>query len=581
MRGAELAVKQRNGMVAGKKIEIIKASSDAKPDVAVNATRKLVEQDKVDIMVGPLSGSEGIAVKNYSKSQPNTTFINGSSGAQATTLQDPSPNFFRFNTEGAQWMVGLGEYAFKDKGFKKMALIAEDYAFPYSQVQGFMTEYCKLGGQVTHKAWVPLGGKDYSSVIAKLPGDVDALLVVLGGADAVNFLTQYEQAGGNKPMVGGSITVDQTVLNFKGKRRESLLGTPSAGPIADSYEAPEWKKFVADYKANFKDGFPSPSLFAYVYYINMKAALDGLEAVKGDLSGGQAKYREALKNLKLQTPDRHVTLDENRQAIGTTFVTEVAKGADGGFFNKVVKVVPSVEPAAGHVQGRLRQDRARLPGRPQLPVSARWASSPLAWLPRQRASTPAPIASGDALVLEGVTRTFGALARHRGRLALRRRGRAPRAHRRQRRRQDHAVQRRHRRLSADRGRVRFFGEDVTDAAAPRAHPHGPAPHLPVLAPLPGSHGGENLFLAVRGRGARPLRLPAPARGAPVARRHPRSSRPRAPGGGGGPAGRRRCPTASSASSRSAWRWRGRRGSSCSTSPPRACRPPSGASWWRC
>src|SRR5207247_968000 len=83
---------------------------------------------------------------------------------------------------------------------------------------------------------------------AKLPGDVDALLVVLGGADAVNFLTQYEQAGGNKPMVGGSITVDQTVLNFKGKRRDSLLGTPSAGPIADSYDAPEWKKFVADYK---------------------------------------------------------------------------------------------------------------------------------------------------------------------------------------------------------------------------------------------------------------------------------------------------------------------------------------------
>src|SRR6266436_1152606 len=123
MRGAELAVRQRNGVVAGRKIEIIKASSDAKPDVAVNATRKLVEQDKVDIMVGPLSGSEGIAVKNYSKTQPGITFINGSSGAQATTLQDPSPNFFRFNTEGAQWMVGLGEYAYKSKNYKKMALI--------------------------------------------------------------------------------------------------------------------------------------------------------------------------------------------------------------------------------------------------------------------------------------------------------------------------------------------------------------------------------------------------------------------------------------------------------------------------
>src|SRR5262245_20126657 len=207
MRGDELAVKQRNGVVAGRKIENLKAASDAKPDVAVNATRKLVEQDKVDIMVGPLSGSEGIAVKDYSKTQPNITFINGSSGAQATTLESASPNFFRFNTEGAQWMVGLVEYALKTKGYKKMALIAEDYAFPYSQMQGFMTEYCKLWWRVTHKAWAPRGGKDCSSVIAGLPGDVDALLVVLGGADAVNFLTQYEQAGGNKPMVGGSITV--------------------------------------------------------------------------------------------------------------------------------------------------------------------------------------------------------------------------------------------------------------------------------------------------------------------------------------------------------------------------------------
>jgi branched-chain amino acid transport system substrate-binding protein len=347
MRGAELAVKQRNGMVAGRKIELLKASSDAKPDVAVNATRKLVEQDKVQIMVGPLSGSEGIAVKDYSKSQPGVTFINGSSGAQATTLVNPSPNFFRFNTEGAQWMVGLGNYAFNEKKFKKMALVAEDYSFPYSQVQGFMAEYCRAGGKVTHKAWVPLGSKDYSSVIAKLPNDVDAVLVVLGGADAVNFLTQYEQAGGDKPMVGGSITVDQTVLNFRGKRRESLLGTASAGPIADSYDAPEWKKFVADYKENFKDGFPSPSLFAYVYYINMKAALDALDEVKGDLSDGQKKYREALAKMTLKTPTGDVKLDENRQAIGTTFITEVAKGPDGGFYNKVVKVVPGVDQRLG------------------------------------------------------------------------------------------------------------------------------------------------------------------------------------------------------------------------------------------
>jgi branched-chain amino acid transport system substrate-binding protein len=346
MRGAELAVKQRNGMVAGKKIQIIKASSDAKPDVAVNATRKLVEQDKVDIMVGPLSGSEGIAVKDYSKTQPNITFINGSSGAQATTLVNPSPNFFRFNTEGAQWMVGLGKAAL-DKGYKRVMIIAEDYAFPYSQVQGFMTEYCRLGGKVPVKAWVPLGGKDYSSVIARIPKDVDALVVVLGGADAVNFLNQYEQAGGDKPIVGGSITVSQDILNYKGKRRESLVGTMAGSPIADAYDAPEFKAWVADYKKAFPDGYPSPSLFALVYYINMKAALDGLELVKGDLSDGQKKYREALAKMVLKTPVGDVRLDENRQAIGTTFITEVARDAKGGLYNKVLRKIDNVPQTLG------------------------------------------------------------------------------------------------------------------------------------------------------------------------------------------------------------------------------------------
>jgi branched-chain amino acid transport system substrate-binding protein len=346
MRGADLALKQHNGMAGGKKIEFVKVSSDASPDKAVNATRKAVEQDKVPIMIGPLSGDEGIAVKNYAKTKPDVTFVNGSSGAQAATLGDPAPNFYRFNTEGAQWMVGLGEHALA-KGYKKVFLVAEDYGFPYSQVQGFMASYCAKGGKVVDKAWVPLGTKDYAAVVARIPKDVDAVLVVLGGSDAVNFLNQYEQAGGNKPMIGGSITVDQTVLNYKGKRRESLLGTASAGPMADSIDTPEWKKFVADYKATFKDGFPSPSLFAYLYYINAKATLDALDAVKGDLSDGQKKFREALQKTNFNGPAGIVKIDENRNGVGTTYITEVAKAPDGSFYNKVVKTVPNVTQTLG------------------------------------------------------------------------------------------------------------------------------------------------------------------------------------------------------------------------------------------
>ncbi len=351
IRGIQMALEEVNSMAGGKKIELITGSSDASPASAIRATRKLVEQDGVQIMVGPLSGSEGLAVKDYAKTKPNVTFINGTSAAQDTTLRNPAPNFFRFSTEGAQWMAGLGEYAYNVKKYRKVAVLAEDYSFPYTQVFGFLEPFCRLGGKAPADArfWVPIGNKDYSSVIAALPDDVDAIYVALGGADAINFLSQYQQAGGELPLIGGSITVDQTVLGSKGKIRDTVIGTPSAGPISDTWDDPRWAAFVAQYNKMFagKGGFPSPSLFAHGYYINAKAALLALDKVNGDLSDGGKKLRAALASLNFETPTGMVSLDERRNAIADIFLTEVVEGPGGNLVNKTIGVTKQVSQTFG------------------------------------------------------------------------------------------------------------------------------------------------------------------------------------------------------------------------------------------
>ena len=346
LRGANMAFKEHNMMAGGKKLDIITGSSDMSPESAIKSARKLVEQDKVDILIGPLSGDEGLAMRDYAKTQPQVTFINGTSAAEQTTLVDPAPNFFRFTTDGVQWMAGLGTYSYNTKGYKKVITIGEDYSYPYTQVKGFMIEFCKAGGHVVDKFWVTPGTKDYSSVVAKIPDDIDAIYVALGGADAINFLTQYEQAGGSKPLIGGSITVDQSVLSAKGKRRDYLIGTPSAGPVADNLDTPQWKAFVEAYKKEPK-AFNSPSLFAHGYYIEASAMIQALDAVKGDLSDGQKKFREALATQTVDTPTGQVHLDHNRNAIGDEFLTEIASGADGNLYNKVVKVIPQVNQTLG------------------------------------------------------------------------------------------------------------------------------------------------------------------------------------------------------------------------------------------
>jgi len=350
MRGYELAVKAHHGKAAGKDIETIVGSTDASPDSALRAAKKLVEQDKVDVLVSPLSGAEGIAMRDYSKTQPQITVINAASGALETTYVDPSPTFFRFNMDGAQWHAGLGDYIYNVKHYKKIATVAEDYAFTYTQVFGLALEYCGLGGKITKRFWVPLGTKDFASIIAALPDDVDAIYLGLGGADAVNFLNQYQQAGGKAHLLGGSIMVDQTILSAKGSAKNALIGTLAASGQADTWEDPGWQKFVKAYQDAFppEKRFPSPSLLATNYYNSTTALILGLRKVNGDLSNNQAKFKEALASLELDAPNGKIKLDANRQAIGTNFVTEVVDDGKGALFSKVVKVVPNVNQTLGY-----------------------------------------------------------------------------------------------------------------------------------------------------------------------------------------------------------------------------------------
>ncbi|MEL7303152.1 MAG: ABC transporter substrate-binding protein [Pseudomonadota bacterium] len=349
VRGLRTAMKAAGGKAGGREIELIIQSTDASPDSAVRGARKLVDQDKVEIIIGPLSGSEGIAIRDYSKTQPQVTFINGISGAQETTFVKPSDNFFRFNMDGAQWSAGLGEYIFNEKGYKKIATIGEDYSFIYTQVFGLVTEFCRAGGEVTERLWVPLGTKDFGSIIASLPDDVDAIYLGLGGGDAVNFLNQYQQAGGDAKLIGGTIMVDGTVLNSKGNAKKALIGVPSSGPQADTWDNPKWKSFVKAYQDAFppEKRFPSPSLLATGYYNATNAMMTCLDKVRGDLSDGQKAFRGCLASLELDAPNGKIKLDGNRQAIGTNFVSEVVELPDGNLGTKLVKIKENVNQTLG------------------------------------------------------------------------------------------------------------------------------------------------------------------------------------------------------------------------------------------
>ncbi len=347
LRGFDMAVAEFGGQIAGKKLTVFKEGTNAMPEDAEGMADVLMEQYQVDFMIAPLSGDEGLAIRDYAKRYPTKTFINGIAGAQDITLRNPAPNFFSFTSNGVQWISGLAEYVYKVQGYKHVVTLAEDYSYPHGQVAGFSLQFCKIGGKIIKRYWVPLGTDDYSAIVADIPAQVDAIFLALGGTDAINFLKQYDATSRQTPLIGGTLSADQTVLGIRGTLSDRLAGMATCGPIADNNPAPSWQHFVNAYRHQFPKGLTSPSLFAWGYYVNTLAALTALKNVDGDLSDGQSRFQANLRVLELQTPTGKVKLDHNRNAISNNFLTMVDKRPDGSLYNKLVRIVPNVNQTLG------------------------------------------------------------------------------------------------------------------------------------------------------------------------------------------------------------------------------------------
>src|SRR5437667_1184506 len=167
-------------------------------DSAIKETKRLMEQLGADMMIGPLSGDESVAVANYAKQHPTKTFVNGTAGAWDTTAAVKAPNFFRFNGDGIQWNAGIGDLAYKKLHWRKAAIIMDDYSFGYASGAGMIADFCAAGGNIVKRVFPPLNATDYSSFAQQLPAPskVDGIFWAVGGTGTVPSLKAYEQLYG-------------------------------------------------------------------------------------------------------------------------------------------------------------------------------------------------------------------------------------------------------------------------------------------------------------------------------------------------------------------------------------------------
>ncbi len=328
--------------VRGRPIRLVFGCNDTNMAVStLDEARRLVEREKADVLIGPLSGNEEFVLQEYARRKPGVAFVDGSGSDQ---LQHPPANFFSFHTDGAQWMAGLGAYAFHTLGWRTAVTIASTSdLFSWAQVAGFTAEFCSLGGDIVKRIWIQPGTIDLSGVVAQVPrAGVDGFFVE--SSDALVAMGRgYPGLRGNiaRKLIPGALAYNNQIDDL-GVRRVVGLVFGSAVHLAGG--GPELARYSAALLRAFPEvGSLAATPFDIFYYDAMSATLKALGAVDGDLSAGERRFMAALARVRVDAPNGPVRLNGLHQAIASNYLVRVASASG----SVPLKTVPNVEPTFG------------------------------------------------------------------------------------------------------------------------------------------------------------------------------------------------------------------------------------------
>jgi branched-chain amino acid transport system substrate-binding protein len=333
---------------------------------AAKETRRLMEQLRADVMIGPLSGDEAVTIANYAKNRLTKTFVIGTAGSQDPTLQIAPKNMFRYHGDGAQWNAGIGEIAYKRLKWRNAAIIMDDYSFGWTSAAGIIADFCAVGGKITKRVFPPLNTTDYSSYVRQLPrpGSVDGYFWVVGGTGTAGSLKAFEQAYGSlKPsqhignLFFGFLGADKTVAP---KVVGSYIGGFGNAPGVNIAKMKAYRAFM---KRTYPK-LPADDGFVYNYYMAAKALVQGLTKSKGQTGSAlQAALPRSIDGPFQISNGGKVKLDSRRQAIQDQYQLQLVRNKDGSVGPQVVAYVPSVDQSFGG----LFKPSSPPPGRTQPP----------------------------------------------------------------------------------------------------------------------------------------------------------------------------------------------------------------------
>ena len=332
-QGIELFLKERNNTIAGRKVELIIGDTGGNPAGAKTKTQELVERNKVHVIIGPLAAFEAIAIDDYIR-QAQIPTVSCSAAAEDLTQRKPNPWFVRTSASSRQPNHAVGDYAAKVLGYKRVVIIADDFAYGHETAAGFQRVFEDNGGKVVQKLWPPLNVADYGSYIGQLKTNVDAVYAGFAGANGLRFLKQYREYGMKMPVLGSGTTTDEGILKQMG---DEALGVVSGAFYSAGIDTPENHRFVGVVNKEYGADPGYYTVGAYSAGLLVELAV---KAVGGKVENKDA-FMKALRNPgTVHDPRGDWKLDSYGNPVQTIYVRKVERKG-GRLVNTVLKAYPN------------------------------------------------------------------------------------------------------------------------------------------------------------------------------------------------------------------------------------------------
>jgi branched-chain amino acid transport system substrate-binding protein len=337
--GFELYLKKLGSKAGGREIRVLKEDDEAKPDVGLTKIKKLVERDRADFLVGPVSSVVALAIRNYVHEQGTPLVVPVAFTRVLTSPQQASPNIFRVAETTDQSNYPMGDWIVKHTKFRKVVVMATDFVAGRHAVEAFMAGFRAAGGEIVKEIYPALNTPDFAPYLAQAGSlKADAVYAWFAGADAIRFVKQYKEYGlwEQMPLIGHAVLTDDTIMPALG---DAGLGIVTVGSYTAALDNPENKAFVLEYEQAHKTW---PSRYSESGWLTAELITAALDSLKGDLSD-RGRVLEALRRAlpKLKTPRGPLQFDGYRQVITPIFITKTEKQG-GRIVNAVIDRLPPV-----------------------------------------------------------------------------------------------------------------------------------------------------------------------------------------------------------------------------------------------